>query len=145
MGEGLARTPDHPEPYVVQAAIAACHALAPGYGDTDWAAIVSWFDVLLTVQDTPVARLNRGVAIAERDGARAGLAVIDTLTGLERYALWPAARAVLLDRLDRPAEAEAARAAALALEANAAVRRQIALTLGDHANLGAVAEARPSP
>jgi RNA polymerase sigma-70 factor, ECF subfamily len=126
MGEGLARTPEHPDPYVVQAAIAACHALAPDYAGTDWAAIVSWFDVLLSVQDTPVARLNRGVALAERDGAAAGLTAIDTLVGLERYALWHATRAVLLDRLERPVEAEAARAAALALDANEAVRRQIA-------------------
>jgi RNA polymerase sigma-70 factor (ECF subfamily) len=125
MGEGLARTPEHPDPYVVQAAIAACHALAVEYRDTDWVAIVSWFDVLLTVQDTPVARLNRGVAIAERDGALAGLAVIDTLAGLERYALWLATRAVLLERLERPAEARQAREAALALDANAAVRRRL--------------------
>ena len=130
MGQGLARTPQHPDPYVVQAAIAACHALAPGYADTDWAAIVSWFDVLLTVQDTPVARLNRGVALAERDGAQVGLAEIDTLTGLERYALWHASRAVLLDRLERPAEADLAREAALALDANAAVRRHIATESG---------------
>jgi RNA polymerase sigma-70 factor (ECF subfamily) len=125
LGEGLARTPDRPDPYVVQAAIAACHALARDYGRTDWAAVVSWFDVLLTVQDTPVARLNRGVAVAERDGAEAGLAVVDALTGLERYALWHAVRAKLLVRLDRRAEAAEARAAALALEANAAVKRHI--------------------
>ena len=125
LGEGLARTPARPEPYVVQAAIAACHALAPDYARTDWDAIVSWFDVLLTVQDSPVVRLNRGVAIAERDGPAAGLAILDALVGLERYALWPAARAEMLDRLDRPAEALAARETALALEANAAVRRHL--------------------
>ncbi len=125
LGEGLARTPDRPDPYVVQAAIAACHALAPDYGRTDWNAIISWFDVLLTVHDTAVVRLNRGVAIAERDGPAAGLAVIDALSGLERYALWPAARAELLERLDRPAEARAAREQALALDANAAVRRHL--------------------
>jgi RNA polymerase sigma-70 factor (ECF subfamily) len=125
LGAGLARTPDRPDPYVVQAAIAACHALAPAYADTDWAAIVSWFDVLLTVQDTPIARLNRGVAIAERDDAQAGLAVVEALTGLERYALWHATQAALLDRLGRGSEAAAAREAALALDANAAVRRSI--------------------
>jgi RNA polymerase sigma-70 factor (ECF subfamily) len=125
LGEGLARTPDRPDPYVVQAAIAACHALAPRYADTDWAAIVSWFDVLLTVQDTPVARLNRGVAIAERDGPLAGLAVVEALNGLERYALWHATRAALLDRLGRAPQARLARESALALDANAAVRRSI--------------------
>jgi RNA polymerase sigma-70 factor, ECF subfamily len=125
LGQGLARSPDRPDPYVVQAAIAACHALAPSYADTDWTAIVSWYDVLLTVQDTPVVRLNRGVAVAERDGPRAGLAAVDGVVGLERYALWHATRAALLDRLDRAAEAGSAREAALALDANAAVRRRI--------------------
>ena len=125
VGESLARTPAHPDPYVVQAAIAACHALAPAAAATDWDAVVSWYDVLLRIQDSPVARLNRGAAIAERDGAEAGLAVIDAVPGLERYALWHASRAVLLDRLSRHPDADAARAAALALEANAAVRQHI--------------------
>jgi RNA polymerase sigma-70 factor (ECF subfamily) len=125
LGQGLARSRDRPDPYVVQAAIAACHALAPTYQQTDWTAIVSWYDVLLTVQDTPVVRLNRGVAVAERDGPHAGLEAVDGLRGLERYALWHATRAALLDRLDRGAEAGAAREAALALDTNAALRRQI--------------------
>ena len=86
---------------------------------------MSWYDVLLTVQDTPVVRLNRGVAVAERDGPGAGLAVVDKLVGLERYALWHATRAALLDRLDRGAEAGTAREAALALDVNAAVRRRL--------------------
>jgi RNA polymerase sigma-70 factor (ECF subfamily) len=125
LGQGLARSRERPDPYVVQAAIAACHALAPRYCDTDWSAIVSWYDVLLTVLDTPVVRLNRGVAVAERDGPGVGLTVVDGLAGLERYALWHATRAALLDRLDRGAEAGSARQAALALDTNAAVRRQI--------------------
>jgi RNA polymerase sigma-70 factor (ECF subfamily) len=125
LGQGLACSRDRPDPYVVQAAIAACHALAPSYRDTDWTAIVSWYDVLLTVQDTPVVRLNRGVAVAERDGPRAGLAAVDGLVGLERYALWHATRAALLDRLDRGDEAGSARAAALALDSNSAVRRRL--------------------
>ncbi len=125
LGQGLAQSPDRPDPYVVQAAIAACHALAPRSELTDWTAIVSWYDVLLTVQDTPVVRLNRGVAVAERDGPRAGLAAVDGLVGLERYPLWHATRAALLDRLDRGGEAGSAREAALALETNTAVRRQI--------------------
>ncbi len=125
LGEGLARTPDRPDPYVVQAAIATCHAVAPSAAQTDWSAIVSWYDVLLTVQDTPVVRLNRSVGIAELTGPQAGLDLIDELEGLERYALWQAARAVLLDRLDRPGEAAAARARALQLEANRAVKDRI--------------------
>ena len=125
LGQGLARTPQRPDPYVVQAAIAACHALAPRYEATSWPAIVSWYDVLLTVQDTPVGRLNRAVALGERDGPGPGLAAVDDVRGLERYALWHATRAALLDRLDRPGEAETSRLEALALEDNAAVRRVI--------------------
>jgi RNA polymerase sigma-70 factor (ECF subfamily) len=70
VGAALRRTPDRPDRYVVQAAIAACHALAPSYAGTDWDAVISWYDVLLTVQDTPVTRLNRAVAVAERGRPR---------------------------------------------------------------------------
>ena len=115
VGEGLRRTPDVPDPYVVQAAIAACHALAPTWADTDWAAVVSWYDVLLTVADTPVARLNRAVAVGERDGPAAGLAAVDAVDELSGYPLWHAARAELLARLDRVDEADTAYRAALAI------------------------------
>ena len=68
VGQGLRRSPDRPDPYVVQAAIAACHALAPSYAATDWDAIVSWYDVLLTVHDTPVTRLNLAAAVVNTRG-----------------------------------------------------------------------------
>lgn len=126
MGDGLARTPQRPDGYVVQAAIAACHALAARYDETSWVAIVSWYDVLLTVADSPVVRLNRAVAVAERDGPGPGLAAVDEVSGLERYALWHASRAVLLAELGRPQEAASARAAARALDVNEAVRRHLA-------------------
>ena len=125
LGEGLARTPERPDPYVVQAAIATCHALAPRYEETNWAAIVSWYDVLLTAADTPVARLNRSVAVAERDGPGAALALVEQITELNKYTLWHATRAALLERLGRTAEAAAARTSALALDANEAMRRSI--------------------
>lgn len=115
VGEGLRRSPDRPDPYVVQAAIAACHALAPRYADTDWTAVLSWYDVLLTVADTPVVRLNRAVAVGERDGPAAGLAAIDTVTGLDDYPLLHASRAELLARLGNTVDARAAYDAALAL------------------------------
>jgi RNA polymerase sigma-70 factor (ECF subfamily) len=126
VGEGLRRTPDRPDPYVVQAAIAACHALAPSWADTDWAAVLSWYDVLLTVGDTPVVRLNRAVAVGELRGPAAALAELDALTGLHGYPLWHATRAELLARLDRVAEARAAFDAALALPLNAAQRVHVA-------------------
>jgi RNA polymerase sigma-70 factor (ECF subfamily) len=115
VGEGLRRTPDRPDPYVVQAAIAACHALAPTSAETDWAAVLSWYDVLLTVHDTPVVRLNRAVAVSECRGPAAALAELDALSGLTGYPLWHATRAELLTRLERPDEARAAFTAALAL------------------------------
>jgi len=122
VGEGLQRSPDRPDHYVVQAAIAACHALAPSYDETDWDAIVSWYDVLLTLDPGPVVRLNRAAAVAERDGAAAGLALVDGIAGLDGYALWHATRGVLLRRLDREAEAADADARASALPLNDAQR-----------------------
>lgn len=118
LGQGLSRTPEHPDPYVVQAALAACHVLAPSYATTPWTAIVSWYDVLLRVSDTPVVRLNRAVAVAELSGPAAGLAEVDAIPGLEHYAWWHATRSLLLARLGRHDEAERAREAALALDAN---------------------------
>ena len=125
VGQGLRRSPDRPDPYVVQAAIAACHTLAPGYAATDWDAIVSWYDVLLTVHDTPVTRLNRAAAVGERDGPAAGLAEVDRVEGLAGYPLWHAARGELLHRLGRTGPAAAAYRSALALGPNQAQRRHL--------------------
>ncbi|HWJ97571.1 MAG TPA: sigma-70 family RNA polymerase sigma factor [Acidimicrobiales bacterium] len=112
VGDGLRRTPDRADPYVVQAAVAACHALAPTWAATDWEAVVSWYDVLLAVHDTPVVRLNRAAALAERDGPALGLEAVDAVAGLEAYPFWCASRAELLARLGRDEEARAAWAAA---------------------------------
>jgi RNA polymerase sigma-70 factor (ECF subfamily) len=133
VGQGLRRSPDRPDPYVVQAAIAACHALAPSYAATDWDAIVSWYDVLLTVHDTPVTRLNRAAAVGERDGPAAGLAEVDRVEGLAGYPLWHAARGELLHRLGRAGPAVAAYRAALALGPNQAQRRQLEARLAEAA------------
>ena len=62
--------------YQAQAAIAALHADAPRFEDTDWVQIVEWYDELLCFADTPIVRLNRAVAVGEADGARAGLAAL---------------------------------------------------------------------
>jgi RNA polymerase sigma factor (sigma-70 family) len=133
VGQGLWRSPDRPDPYFVQAAIAACHALAPSYAATDWDAIVSWYDVLLTVHDTPVTRLNRAAAVGERDGPAAGLAEVDRVEGLAGYPLWHAARGELLHRLGRAGPAVAAYRAALALGPNQAQRRQLEARLAEAA------------
>jgi RNA polymerase sigma-70 factor (ECF subfamily) len=96
-----------PNAYVVQAAIAACHDLAPSYAETNWDAVISWYDVLLSVQDTPVVRLNRAAAVAERDGPAAALTLVEALAGLDDYPWWHASRAELLHRLGSPAAFEA--------------------------------------
>lgn len=107
VGRGLRRTPAAPNAYVVQAAIAACHDLAPTYEETNWDAVISWYDVLLSVQDTPVVRLNRAAAVAERDGPAEALALVDALPGLTEYPWWHASRAELLHRLGSVAAGEA--------------------------------------
>ena len=119
VGTGLRRSPDRPNAYVVQAAIAACHALAPSYDKTDWDAVISWYDVLLRIQDTDVVRLNRAAAVAERDGPAAGLALVDAIDGLAGYPWWHATRAELLHRLGRTADARESYESALGLELNA--------------------------
>ena len=123
VGEALRRTPDVPDPYVVQAAIAACHALAPTYADTDWDAVISWYDVLLTVHQASAARLGRASAIAERDGPAAGLEAVDDISGLDEHAWWHATRAELLTRLGRHDEAATARERAVSCGLNDAHSR----------------------
>jgi RNA polymerase sigma-70 factor (ECF subfamily) len=123
VGEALRRTPERPDPYAMQAAIAACHAIAIDYASTDWDAIISWYDVLLSIQESPTARLGRAGAVGERDGAKAGLLEIDSIDGLDGYPWWHASRAELLMRLGRLDESEAASRRALALGLNDAHAR----------------------
>jgi RNA polymerase sigma-70 factor (ECF subfamily) len=95
-------------PYVLQAAIAAVHAEAPSSDATDWAEIAGLYDLLLRLNPSPVVELNRAVAIAMRDGAAAGLALIDALLArgeLGDYHLAHSARADLLRRLGQTNEA----------------------------------------
>ena len=108
--------------YAVQAAIAALHAQAPSAGETDWRQIAALYSVLVGIQPSPVVELNRAVAIAMADGLEHGLALLDTIH-LPGYHLLPAARADLLRRLGRHAEAAAAYRQALALVTNTAERR----------------------
>jgi predicted RNA polymerase sigma factor len=96
--------------FQAQAAIAALHADAQTAEETDWAQIVEWYDELVRLTDSPVARLNRAVAIGEADGARAGLAALSELDpALPRYT---AAAAFLHER-----DGDAATAARLYAEA----------------------------
>jgi RNA polymerase sigma-70 factor (ECF subfamily) len=111
---------DRPGPYQFQAAINAVHSVALSLGDTDWRAILTLYDQLYALTPTLVVGLNRAVALAEVDGPAAGLAALDELrsSSLDGYYLFHAARADLLRRLGRDAEAAAAYDAARALAAN---------------------------
>jgi RNA polymerase sigma-70 factor, ECF subfamily len=110
-----------PGPYQTQAAINAVHSVAPSFDNTDWSAILTLYDQLYALTPTPVVALNRAVALAEVRGPAAGLAAVDDLrsSGLDSYYLFYAARADLLRRLGRGAEAAAAYAIACSLTANA--------------------------
>jgi RNA polymerase sigma-70 factor (ECF subfamily) len=113
-------------PYTLQAAIAATHAEAALAGATDWGRIVGLYDVLLRADPSPVVELNRAVAVAMRDGAATGLALVDAILArgdLAGYHHAHAARAELCRRLGRAAEARAAYQQALALTEQAPQRR----------------------
>jgi RNA polymerase sigma-70 factor (ECF subfamily) len=121
-----------PGPYALQAAIAAVHDEAADVTTTDWPQVVALYDVLADVAPSPVVALNRAVAVAMRDGPAAGLVLLDALAADERlrgYHLLPAARADLLRRLGRRAEAAAAYRQALALVGNAPERAYLARRL----------------
>jgi RNA polymerase sigma-70 factor (ECF subfamily) len=113
-------------PYTLQAAIAAVHAEAPTAVATDWAQIVGLYDVLLRADPSPVVELNRAAAVAMRDGAAAGLALIDAILSrgdLGAYHLAHSARADLCRRLGRTAEARVAYERALGLTRQEPERR----------------------
>jgi RNA polymerase sigma-70 factor (ECF subfamily) len=119
-------------PYALQAAIAAIHAQAPRAERTDWRQIELLYGALERVLPSPVVSLNRAVAVAMTDGPAAGLDVIDGLAGsLDGYHLLHAARADLLRREGRTADAAAAYGRALELATNAAERRFLAARLAE--------------
>ena len=108
-----------PGSYQIQAAIQAVHSDAPSVEATDWRQIVQLYDHLLEIDPSPVAALNRAVAVAEVDGPQAALGLVEALD-LGAYHLFHAIRADLLQRLGRAAEAAAEYEAAIALTENAA-------------------------
>jgi RNA polymerase sigma factor (sigma-70 family) len=106
-------------PYTLQAAIAACHARARTAGETDWTRIVSLYDGLVELTESPVVELNRAVAVAMAFGPAEGLELVDALVdepALSAYHLLSSVRGDLLQRLDRldEARAEFERAASMA-------------------------------
>jgi len=121
-------------PYTFQAAIAAVHAEAAQPAATDWAQIVSLYDMLMRVNPSPVVELNRAVAVAMRDGPMAGLTLIDAIHArgeLANYHLAHAARADLCRRLGRTAEARTSYERALTLTRQEPERRFLERRLGE--------------
>jgi RNA polymerase sigma-70 factor (ECF subfamily) len=112
---------NRPGPYQIQAAISAVHSDAPSAAATDWDQILRLYDQLVALASSPVAALNRAVAVAEVRGPAEALPLVDEL-GLDTYYLFHAIRADLLRRLGRTAEAAVAYQAAIDRTQNAAER-----------------------
>src|SRR6202140_2346345 len=115
--ETALRGPGRPESYAVQAAIAALHARAPSYQDTDWPQIAGLYEVLLRISPSPVIELNHAAAVSMVDGPARALDLFDALEArgtLKGYELLPAVRRDLLRRRGRREEAREAYLAASA-------------------------------
>jgi predicted RNA polymerase sigma factor len=123
-----------PGPYVLQAAIAACHARARTAAETDWQQIAALYRGLAALTASPVVELNRGIAVAMADGPEQGLRIIDGLAGesaLAGYHHLPSARGDLLARLGRYAEAAVEFRRAASLTRNSAERAALARRAAD--------------
>ncbi|WP_406274231.1 sigma-70 family RNA polymerase sigma factor [Streptomyces sp. NBC_00191] len=121
--EALRRRP--PGRFALMAAIAAVHAEAPSWEETDWREVVALYDLLVQIWPSPVVALNRAVAVGFAGGPAAGLAAVDALAAepqLAGYGYLAAARADFLRRLGRTAEARSAYEEALLLTENAVER-----------------------
>jgi RNA polymerase sigma-70 factor (ECF subfamily) len=116
--ETALRLPGRPSGYAVQAAIAALHAQARRYQDTDWPQIAALYALLLRIQPSPVIELNHAAAVAMVDGPARALQLVEALVArgeLAGYHLLPAVHAELLFRLERHEQARERYRAALAL------------------------------
>jgi RNA polymerase sigma-70 factor (ECF subfamily) len=119
-----------PGPYQLQAAIAACHAMARRAEDTDWRRIADLYGLVAQLNPSPVVELNRAVAVAEVDGPAAGLALVADLD-IPGYHLLAATRADLLRRLGRNSEAREAYEEAFAQAPTDAERRFLARRIAE--------------
>ena len=129
---GTAGRRARPGPYQLQAAIAAVHASAAIADATDWASIVALYDRLALIAPGPIVGLNRAIAVGMAHGPDAGLAALDTVApALGAYPLLPAARADLLQRAGRGAEAAEQYEAAIRVAGSEAERRALSRRLSD--------------
>jgi RNA polymerase sigma-70 factor (ECF subfamily) len=132
--EDALQIPGRPQSYAVQAAIAALHARAPNYKETDWPQIAGLYEVLLRINPSPVIELNHAAAVSMVDGPARALDLVDALEargGLKGYELLPAVRADLLRRLGRRDAARDAYLAATAATQLEPLRRLYARRLAE--------------
>jgi predicted RNA polymerase sigma factor len=132
VGEALGRRPR--SRHTLQAAIAAVHAQARSWPETDWARVVDLYDTLVEVWPSPVVALNRAAALGFARGPQAGLAALEPLSTepqLAGYGYLPAARAAFLARLGRVDEARQAYQEAILLTENAVEREFLAGRLAE--------------
>lgn len=117
----VARGDARPGRYQILAAINAVHTSVPDARDTDWTQVVALYDQLAAIDPSPIVALNRAIALAELDGPEVGLAAVDRLgDALDGYHAFHAARADLLRRLGRSADAREAYGRAIELAGNSA-------------------------
>jgi RNA polymerase sigma-70 factor, ECF subfamily len=132
--EEALRMPGRPQSYAVQAAIAALHAQAPNYQDTDWPQIAGLYEVLVRISPSPVIELNHAAVVSMVDGPARALDLIDALEArgsLRGYELMPAVRADLLRRLGRREAARDAYRAATSATQLEPLRRLYARRLAE--------------
>ncbi|MGW5774786.1 RNA polymerase sigma factor [Streptomyces sp. NPDC003863] len=135
-------------PYALQAAIAACHARAASYEETDWATIAALYGRLGTLTPSPVVELNRAVAVSMTEGPAAALTLVDALAAepaLARYHLLPSVRGDLLARLGRTEEARAEFERAAALTRNESERELLLGRAGEVTGARAEESRRGAP
>jgi RNA polymerase sigma factor (sigma-70 family) len=124
----LSATGEELSEYHVEAAIAWCHAEAPSARDTNWAQVISLYDMLMTIRPSPVIALNRAIAIAQQDGPEHGLVAIRAIAGCERlqtYPFYPIALGEFEYQCGRHAAARDQFTAALQLARNPSEKRFI--------------------
>ena len=121
---------NRPGRYQILAAINAVHTHAPTASDTDWSQVVALYDQLTRLDPSPIVALNRAVAVAELDGPKVALSLVDRLP-LTGYHAWHATRADLLRRLGRSAQAKEAYDAAVAATENSAERAYLSRKRGE--------------
>lgn len=121
---------NRPGRYQILAAINAVHTDAPTASDTDWSQVVALYDQLTRLDPSPIVALNRAVAVAELDGPKVALTLVDRLP-LTGYHAWHVARADMLRRLGRTAEAKESYDAAIAATQNSAERAYLSRKRGE--------------